>query len=632
MLNDDNLRASMALIARINRRLPRSDPTATEVPADSPAPRPRVASVVSPQSASPLGARSRRLLIEERNSSQQSSQEASSSSSANTETTDEMEFATSASASASTSQQKKCCDKYKCYERFSAETESIAAMRQRVIRMNAAQQRDYLMQHCLDVDGQLLIHGLRCCWRFVHNELKVSNKNLAKAKRELQSRQPGFTVNDALNMPGWEVVSRTRRPVVKQSVFEWLQVTSSYAEKLPHKTKRVLSTTKRITYQMYLRDTDQDEERASFSYFCEVWLESFPDLVVQKYSNFTKCDVCVEYLLKKERRLNASQLKQVEAEHAKHVEHVMAQRQAYWRNCSKAKSNPEEYLSIIVDGADQSKYRLPHFVHKSKQDSGSQKLQLHLVGAKVHGRGTQLYLFHENWAKDSNMTIEVLQRTLSTFPVLPTHLLLQMDNCFRENKNRYVIAYLSLLVHRGVFKTVQMNFLPVGHTHEDIDQVFSRLSVFMKSHNLLCEEDLHQLTQSTTPNPTVVMAKEVADFKSFIKPHLKQMSGHSRAHSFHISKSETTGEIELWSKLWMTSTNRMGMSSSVPFVPVVFPRDVAAQDLLSNVPAARPKAIAPTFIREYKVLYLLCCFATVAIDINTPKIIYSPWCESSRNK
>ena len=55
-------------------------------------------------------------------------------------------------------------------------------------------------------------------------------------------------------------------------------------------------------------------------------------------------------------------------------------------------------------------------------------------------------------------------------------LLLQLDNYARENKNRYLFAYVSLLVTRAVFKIVQLGFLMVGHTQEDIDAVFRRFS------------------------------------------------------------------------------------------------------------------------------------------------------------
>jgi hypothetical protein len=50
----------------------------------------------------------------------------------------------------------------------------------------------------------------------------------------------------------------------------------------------------------------------------------------------------------------------------------------------------------------------------------------------------------------------------------------------RENKNRYVLAFLKSLVDCGLFEHIYLNFLPVGHTHCDIDQLFSRKAVWMR--------------------------------------------------------------------------------------------------------------------------------------------------------
>jgi hypothetical protein len=52
---------------------------------------------------------------------------------------------------------------------------------------------------------------------------------------------------------------------------------------------------------------------------------------------------------------------------------------------------------------------------------------------------------------------------------LPKKLLLQMDNCVKDNKNRYFLTFLSLLTARKVFEEVKLGFLVVGHTHENID-------------------------------------------------------------------------------------------------------------------------------------------------------------------
>ncbi len=46
----------------------------------------------------------------------------------------------------------------------------------------------------------------------------------------------------------------------------------------------------------------------------------------------------------------------------------------------------------------------------------------------------------------------------------------------KANKNRYLLAFFSLLIARDVFEEVQLGFLVVGHTHEDIDGCFGYLS------------------------------------------------------------------------------------------------------------------------------------------------------------
>jgi hypothetical protein len=51
----------------------------------------------------------------------------------------------------------------------------------------------------------------------------------------------------------------------------------------------------------------------------------------------------------------------------------------------------------------------------------------------------------------------------------------QFDNA-GEGKNKLMFTYLSLLIERGDFTEIRVNFLIVGHTHCIIDQYFSTLS------------------------------------------------------------------------------------------------------------------------------------------------------------
>ncbi len=51
-----------------------------------------------------------------------------------------------------------------------------------------------------------------------------------------------------------------------------------------------------------------------------------------------------------------------------------------------------------------------------------------------------------------------------------------MDNYVQDNKNSYLLAFLSLLTVREMFQEVKLGFLVVGHTHEDIDECLGYLS------------------------------------------------------------------------------------------------------------------------------------------------------------
>ena len=64
----------------------------------------------------------------------------------------------------------------------------------------------------------------------------------------------------------------------------------------------------------------------------------------------------------------------------------------------------------------------------------------------------------------------------------PKHLQLQLDNCGRENKNHVVLWFLGYIIAvLRWFQTVQINFLVVGHTHDEIDQFHSLVTPYKKT-------------------------------------------------------------------------------------------------------------------------------------------------------
>ena len=129
------------------------------------------------------------------------------------------------------------------------------------------------------------------------------------------------------------------------------------------------------------------------------------------------------------------------------------------------------------------------------------------------------------------------QLQLASFRKLPENLLLQLDNCAAENKNRYLFAYLSLLVAKGVFKTVTLGFLMVGHTHEDIDAMFSKLSESLRTGMTFTFPHLMDtFRQCSSASPAPFLLTKVPDFKSFVDGFLcsgqDTLVGHSKPLQF----------------------------------------------------------------------------------------------------
>jgi len=161
----------------------------------------------------------------------------------------------------------------------------------------------------------------------------------------------------------------------------------------------------------------------------------------------------------------------------------------YWKRRYKAATQPDECMSICIDGADAQEYYLPYVHEKTKLTSEMEKAAIHLMGALVHGRDTYLFTLPDHVAAGQNVTIqtlyEVLVDQLKKHGRLPRVLYLQLDNTTRQCKGRYVQSFLELLVKQGVFEKAYLSFLPVGHTHADIDQFFSRIALFLRRNNAL---------------------------------------------------------------------------------------------------------------------------------------------------
>jgi len=157
----------------------------------------------------------------------------------------------------------------------------------------------------------------------------------------------------------------------------------------------------------------------------------------------------------------------------------MGERSAYYNRVALAVHDPTNYMSLIIDGMAQHHCQLPSAGNLTTYNN---HMGQKLVGCINHGREFVIFRSYNNLAKTgANLTIHVistmLERTLKKEGKLPATLFVQIDGG-AENANTAVLAFSALLVARYSnlgLKEVDLNRLPPGHTHEDIDGKFARI-------------------------------------------------------------------------------------------------------------------------------------------------------------
>ena len=93
-----------------------------------------------------------------------------------------------------------------------------------------------------------------------------------------------------------------------------------------------------------------------------------------------------------------------------------------------------------------------------------------------------------------------------------------------------------------------------GHTHEDIDQLFSRISTHTTKHNIPTLSSLlaHIPKSYIKPNTTAERITNIFNIRDWLQPHINKPSHHSLPHQFKITKVE--GKAIIQTKKWSNSS------------------------------------------------------------------------------
>ncbi len=371
-------------------------------------------------------------------------------------------------------------------------------------------------------------YGVILCTEFLVNVLNV-HRQLASSVL----KRPSAECSD---LPGRQLNSVTSGNF-ESSIVAFLHILADeVGDEMPHNVERHLPhRSKKIVYALYCESQrDLQEPSCNRSHFYNTWRSLVSHIKCRKSHTFAVCDTCISF---RERLTQIARKTSRDEERSEllkgfrcHLRSIKLERAEYARHRIEAMERPAKVLSVIIDGADQSKFGIPQFAEKSKSEAGN-AIKQKITGVLFHGglgRGEFLtYLTSaDNLPSGANQTIDAFSRC---FLVLLEHrafkqsltkpeiLYIQLDNTSKDNKNRFFMAFCEWLIHHGVFKEVHVNFLPVGHTHEDIDRKFSRISVTLSCQDTITVQDLHRALRQSVLSANKPHVARVRGYNNFSK-------------------------------------------------------------------------------------------------------------------
>ena len=192
-----------------------------------------------------------------------------------------------------------------------------------------------------------------------------------------------------------------------------------------------------------------------------------------------------------------------------------------------------------------------------------------ITGGIAHGWCTAILIAQETMSHGSNAYVEVLCELLDKVAEIcrvqgrrfPVHLVLQADNTVAQAKNQYAAAFCSQMVGMQKFSTVTLNFLMVGHTHEDIDQLFSVICQYIiRKYHWPTPEEFQRLAQENLASRIaergeVLLVRGlhcIRDYVSWLEPQKVELygfwgnrDGFEAPHSFAFKKRSDLSSEEL---------------------------------------------------------------------------------------
>lgn len=235
------------------------------------------------------------------------------------------------------------------------------------------------------------------------------------------------------------------------------------------------------------QDSEERSRMPSWACFWRRWAALWKNVFeFRGKSQHAQCNMCWRYQQYLHKSHCSIADKRRAAQHwRQHLQEQYHDRLVYWHLRWFSQLKTKGVVTIIIDSMDKTKLAWPQYeFQKPKILNTLRRPRVIITCGIAHGYCTAFYNSDDEiTSHGASAFCEVLTRLLDKVQAIcsassvpfPEHLVVQSDNTTAQAKNSETGQFLATLVGKYKFKTATLNFLTVGHTHEDVDLMFGML-------------------------------------------------------------------------------------------------------------------------------------------------------------
>ena len=435
----------------------------------------------------------------------------------------------------------------------------MKAVERVISEMSKSQLHSYLLRTLenqravgLDSDKSIILEKITFCHSAAVSFFNISSYMMKKVLNEHKYGQIEYYHN---NKGSFQCSEKRDRIITFIESFA-----RCHSENLPDKNVLRLPSYMNVatiyeSYKASVHEQEQLSERTFYHIFQTIFGNPFridldkPRITFLSKHTHPVCTECAKIQVLCQVAKSSSD--QAYAENRK-KSHLLEIRKKYLKCCERKELSirfPDDYLYLTFDDIDQSKIKSPFPLKYTKDIVGLLRLNNHCTGLKAYNgklvNDCLVFAFLNNnqFKQDSNKTISILFDVLYHIQMklgqLPKKLFIQTDNCGRDLKNQFVFTFYWTLVDLNIFEEIIVSHMPVGHTHGEVDQMFSVFASYLRKIEIPSFEYLLEELKNIKINGNSVLVKEMiftSDFVQKAAPSLLNIEGHSSFSQFKFRR------------------------------------------------------------------------------------------------